>query len=393
MKRAIFSTIISALFLLGLSSFCYIWQTTNREEIIYETITKDDLIYGSRIIDDSIIEAELPTESFIGTVLEETTSYMIVAPNPDEKEYKIQKEIPITYLHNHKDYLYGVGRKVLIEYVPASYKSSVLEIITDSISVNGFENFELSVEYSNEPKLRRVLNNLDVDVVSGSDYNLYYYGLLDVFVTVDGDTLSLEEALMYGKVTLDGITGKCNQLASLYEIEEITFKDGGSSLFKFGDFNIIKYHTLDENRDVYIGTTDLDISIAQKQLETIKVRNRLDFGLKTKATEVSSSQITYLFENYDANATGELMTGDWFKIQRKSGAKWVDLEQIPEYDVAFHALAWSINPNQKNEFTQNFEWLYGKLEKGKYRLCKKVMDFIKTGDYKEQMYYIYFEIQ
>lgn len=395
MKRLSALTIIFALLMLsGFTSFMYIWHKTNENDIIYEPITKEDLIYGVKITDDSILEAELPSESFIGTVLEETTSYMVVAPNPDEMEYNIQKEIGVIYLHEHTDYLYGKGRKVLITYVPTSYKSAVFEISTDSISVNGFEDFELSVKYSKEKKLRRVLNNQDVDSPFGSDYNLYYYGLNDVYVSVDGDTLSLEEALSYGKVTLDGIIGECNRLASLYEIEETAYKDGGSSLFKFGDFNIIKYHTLDGNRDIYIGTPDMDISIADKNLGTVKVRNRLDFGLRTKATQVSSTQITYLFTHFDDSLIkGELKTGDWFTIEKKNGAKWEKLEQIPEFDAAFHMIARNIIKNGKTEFTQDFEWLYGKLDNGQYRLCKKVMDFIKTGDYKEEEYYIYFEIE
>lgn len=38
------------------------------------------------------------------------------------------------------------------------------------------------------------------------------------------------------------------------------YKDGGSILYKYDNYAIIKCHTLEENRDVYIGSKDMSIN-------------------------------------------------------------------------------------------------------------------------------------
>ena len=38
----------------------------------------------------------------------------------------------------------------------------------------------------------------------------------------------------------------------------------------------------------------------------------------------------------------------------------------------------------------NWEWLYGKLAPGKYRINKEVMDFRETGDFDEKIYSLEF---
>ena len=48
------------------------------------------------------VEAELPPEEFIGTVIEEENEYIIVVPNLDEKEYAIAKKIRIDFIKTQK---------------------------------------------------------------------------------------------------------------------------------------------------------------------------------------------------------------------------------------------------------------------------------------------------
>ena len=61
-----------------------------------------------------------------------------------------------------------------------------------------------------------------------------------------------EAALCYFKDVADGV------------IEEIFYKDGGSQVYKYPDYTIVKYHTLDGNDDMYIGTPDIGIDVANK---------------------------------------------------------------------------------------------------------------------------------
>lgn len=194
--------------------------------------------------------------SFVGTVIEETTRYMIVEPNEDEIERKSSDRIVINYGTDHIDYLYGIGRKVIINYTGYIMETYPAQINTDNILIFGYEDFEITVKESKEKNKTKILNDMDIHKYN-SDVNLYYYGLEEVNVKVDNKTMSLEEALRSGKLTLDGLIIKARKDANNKLIERKERNDGGTVEFLYKDYTIIKYHTLDGNRDVYIGIPEM----------------------------------------------------------------------------------------------------------------------------------------
>ena len=197
--------------------------------------------------------------SFVGTVLEETTTYMIVEPSEDEDERRTADKIQINYGVDHRDYLYGIGRKVIINYTGYIKETYPAQIDTNNILTEGYEEFELSVKKSNDKKKTKILNNQEL-YKNNSDFNLYYYGLEEVNIFVDNKTMSLEKALRSGKMTIDGILAKANQDVSNGVINEEIYKDGGTTEWYYKDYTIIKRHSLDGNRDVYIGIPEMRLN-------------------------------------------------------------------------------------------------------------------------------------
>lgn len=194
-------------------------------------------------------------KSFVGTILEETTTYMIVEPNEDEEERKSSDKIVINYGTDHIDYLYGVGRKVIINYSGGIMESYPAQINSDNILINGYEDFKIEVKPSNKIEKKKILNNKDLNADS-QDYNLYFYGLDEVNVTVDKKTMSLEDALRSGKMTIQGIIQKANKDFP----NAVSYDDGGSMEYHYENYTIIKLHKIDGNRDVYIGEKDMTIN-------------------------------------------------------------------------------------------------------------------------------------
>ena len=194
--------------------------------------------------------------SFVGTVIDETTKYMIVEPNEDEAERKSSDRIVINYGTDHIDYLYGIGRKVIINYTGYIMETYPAQINTDNILVNGYEDFEISVTKSKKVKKTKILNDIDIYKYS-SDVDLYYYGLEEVNVKVDNKTMILEDALRSGKMTIEGLLIKANKDVSSGTIKSETYKDGGTTEWYYKDYTIIKCHLLDGNRDVYIGIPEM----------------------------------------------------------------------------------------------------------------------------------------
>ena len=204
-------------------------------------------------------------QSFLATVLEETTEYMIVEPAEDEYERVIAEKIKIDYGTDHIDYLYGTGRKVVIYYKGSIEASEMATIKTDDISTEGFRAWKLNVLPSSAATKELVVPKaLEYDVDWYRQYNLYYYGLEGVGIEVDGKNMSLEKAINQGMITMSAILAKANRDVSDGIIEDLRYKDGGSAVFKYPDYAIVKYHTLDGNDDMYIGTPNIDIHVSDK---------------------------------------------------------------------------------------------------------------------------------
>ncbi len=248
--------ILASLYLIDLN------RMRNNEKVLFSTWGRD---YRTAVKEDKKedISNEEKAHSFVGTILEETTRYMVVKPNEDEEESKSSDKIIINYGTDHIDYLYGVGRKVVIYYTGYIMETYPAKINSNKISVDGYEDFEITVKKLNNIEKRKILNNKDLDA-DKQDFNLYYYGLEEVTVKVNGKTMSLEEALRSGKVTLQGIVAKANKDLDAKKIKGDTYKDGGSIIYQYDTYTIIKCHTLNGNRDVYIGIEGMSLNDVKK---------------------------------------------------------------------------------------------------------------------------------
>lgn len=193
--------------------------------------------------------------SFVGTVLEETTTYMIVEPNEDEEERKSADKIIINYGTDHIDYLFGIGRKVIINYSGYIKETYPAQIDSNDILINGYEEFKLEVKTSKNKDKVKVINNKELNK-NNIDYNLYYYGLDEVNITIDNKTMPLKDALRSGKMTMDGLVIRANRDFP----NAPSYDDGGSIEYHYDNYTIIKMHKIDGNRDVYIGTKDMTIN-------------------------------------------------------------------------------------------------------------------------------------
>ena len=242
----------------------------NNEPVVFSTWGKQ---YVPPVNDYPIRNGVNPDEeqSFVGTVIEETTSYMVVEPAHDEYEKTVADRIKIEYGTDHIDYLYGTGRMVVIYYKGDinTADGNMASTKSDDISTEGFREWEMKVVPSNEPNNKKIMEKTqphDSDTTSPwyKQYNLYYHGLEDVIITVDGEQHSLAHALKHGKITMSAILAKANQDVSDGVIQDLRYKDGGSAVFKYPDYTIVKYHTLDGNDDMYIGTPDIDIQVKDK---------------------------------------------------------------------------------------------------------------------------------
>lgn len=209
-----------------------------------------------------ISQEETGEHCFLGTIVEESSGHLVLEPDTEEEEREITNRVTVRFPSEHDDYLYGVGRRVVVYYEGAFPSGPDYEIVTEDISTEGFREFSLQVTASENKEKKLILSSEQIEnfdtFSSGNKANLYYFGVSDVQVSVDNETISLKEALEKGKISLNAIIAQAK--AGTDFLEELQYDDGGSAIFRYKDYSILKFHTLDGNRDVYFGSRDMDIN-------------------------------------------------------------------------------------------------------------------------------------
>lgn len=117
-----------------------------------------------------------------------------------------------------------------------------------------------------------------------------------------------------------------------------------------------------------------------------------DWGLSLSVKDVTPTGLTLVCSRKGGNPTGELECGTDYHLIVLEDGTWKDVPTVIE-EYAWNSLAYWIAEGQDTEFTYSWEWLYGKLPTGTYRLTKGFMDFRETGDYDTAVYWVEFEIE
>lgn len=133
--------------------------------------------------------------------------------------------------------------------------------------------------------------------------------------------------------------------------------------------------------------------VVMMDTEWVRFEKMADWGVEITATQVTPIGLTLIFNQSGGNATGDLQTGSMYWLDVQVGNKWVPVEMLPSaHDVGWTAEAYMIPMNEKTEWEVNWEWLYGKLPVGSYRIGKEIMDFKGSGNFDILNHYAYFEI-
>ena len=61
---------------------------------------------------------------------------------------------------------------------------------------------------------------------------------------------------------------------------------------------------------------------------------------------------------------------EWYRIDKLEDGKWYELEDIVDGNVGWHAVGHLVGEDNKLRMDVKWEWLYGPLKTGKYRIVK-----------------------
>ena len=118
------------------------------------------------------------------------------------------------------------------------------------------------------------------------------------------------------------------------------------------------------------------------------------WGITLTAENITSTSITIKCTQSGGEPTGELHTGSWYILENWTQEDgWKEMPYVIDGEIGWTQEAWIIPMNDTHEWEVNWEWLYGAVSKGKYRIGKEITDFRAAGDYDNVVYFVEFEIE
>ena len=136
----------------------------------------------------------------------------------------------------------------------------------------------------------------------------------------------------------------------------------------------------------YVRETEKSYEIPEKRISEVE---NPDWGLTLTASDVTSTGMTLTFAQSGGNVTGELQIGSDFYIEVGETEDWFPVENTIN---GWTAEAFVLNMDGTTDFVINWEYGYGKLPVGYYRIVKEVMDFRGSGDFDTAKFYAEFAV-
>ena len=120
------------------------------------------------------------------------------------------------------------------------------------------------------------------------------------------------------------------------------------------------------------------------------VNNLEGVTMRIKEGTASSTGMTVVLEN---KTDKKITYGTPYTLEKSSDGNWFEVLDILNGNYAFIDIGYNLDPSSTNEWEVDWQWLYGKLDKGEYRLVKDVSDFRQAGDFDRYYLAVEFEIR
>ncbi len=142
----------------------------------------------------------------------------------------------------------------------------------------------------------------------------------------------------------------------LSDYDDITFEDAADFLLS---------GTRDPDEENRFVIANLGVYTPECEVESAKI--------VVSAVEAAPTGITVCFDQYDNTVQSELLTGEYFVLEKKDGDQWTEVEPVIE-NAAFTAVGIVLQKGVITRKTFDWEWLYGRQEPGQYRIRVQVVD-------------------
>ena len=159
-------------------------------------------------------------------------------------------------------------RKTCYEINLQNIESGEKIFICNYVEIKHDENQKFEILFNkgvNEAEVTKILGREETDKY---DYDIYSYKGT-AYILINGEKMSLRDALLNNKITVEEILEKADKDSEKDKIiYGAVYRDGGSKVYIYDDYSILKFNTLSEgkgSRDLYIGVPSMNINELNKQ--------------------------------------------------------------------------------------------------------------------------------
>lgn len=212
-----------------------------------------------------------------------------------------------------------------------------------------------------------------IELVYTDSFGVCGTGLDSKTATIAGDSVTIGTYDNHNYWDFISFNGKNNGIVALTNSVDGWYNEQSEQILHILD-------TLSFNQDIKEGGAYV-YNVASEVSEIA-----LSFSLK----DIFPTGATLVFNQYDADApAGELTYDDDYVIEIQKDGNWEKAPLIIE-DYGINSIAYTIPTESISEHKLNWNWLYGSLAPGNYRIRKTIHDFREAGNYDEHIISAYF---
>jgi len=108
------------------------------------------------------------------------------------------------------------------------------------------------------------------------------------------------------------------------------------------------------------------------------VNNFDGVNMSVNKETISSTGLTVVFENL---SDSQCIYSEDFLLEKKIHGNWYQVPVAIDEGYGFDDIGYNLASGENGELNIKWDWLYGSLDTGEYRIVKNILDFRSTGDY------------
>lgn len=111
---------------------------------------------------------------------------------------------------------------------------------------------------------------------------------------------------------------------------------------------------------------------------TYETVNNLDgVTMTVKEGTTSYTSLTVAFQN---NSSSQCIYGEYFWLEKRIDGSWYKVPAVID-NYGFNSIGYDLASGDDSEWAVDWDWLFGSLDTGDYRIVKDILDFRGSGEY------------